>query len=89
MRPGEVMFADEIVRTSKNKPLKYVFVTDALTRYGVSTPYLDGINSQKFIRAIVNSLQILGTLGASVSSIVLRTDGMPAHTSAETRKALL
>ena len=87
-KPGEVLYADEVVRTYKNKPLKFVFVTDGFTRYAVSTPFEKAMDSQTFIGAITNSLQVLGTLGASESTVILRTDGMAAHTSAETRKGL-
>ena len=87
-RPGEVVYADEVQRTYKGRPLKFLFVTDGLTRYGISVPFEGSMNSQTFVEAILNAVQTLGTLGAKENSLIVRTDGMTAHTSADTRAAL-
>ena len=86
--PGEVLYADEITRTHKNKPLKFMFITDALTRYGLSIPFDNHMNSRLFAEICIWTSAVLGTLGAAQSRLIIRTDGHRAHVSAETQSML-
>ena len=86
--PGEVLYADEITRTHKNKPLRFMFITDALTRYGLSIPFDEHMNSRLFTEICIWTSAVLGTLGAAQSRLLIRTDGHRAHVSAETQSML-
>ena len=87
---GEVIFCDEITRQGRNgDAIKLLVSTDALSRFAFVNRYKDWLTSEKFVRMMSQSILVLGSLGckSGTSTIIIRTDGATAHTSAETHKA--
>ena len=88
---GEVIFCDEITRQGRNgDAIKLLVLTDALSRFAFVSRYKDSLTSEKFIKMMSQSILVLSPLRckSGTSTIIIRTDGATAHTSAETHKAL-
>ena len=85
----EVNFCDEITRQGRNgDAIKLLGATGVLSTV-FDSRYKDSLTSKKFIEMMTQIILVLGSLGceSGTLTIIIRTDGATAHTSAETHKA--
>ena len=87
-KAGEVIYIDEIQRQGRNGPVRLLFATDGLTRFGVVEPYEGSLTSELFIKFVASVKNVLCSLMSETSTVICRTDGASAHTSKHTKACL-
>ena len=79
---GEQLLADEIHRTIKNKNLKYILVTDSLSRFSNLYYFDENMNTEKFTDLII--FKVLREfcsykINSDSESFLIRRDNWSSH----------
>ena len=87
-RVGEVVYIDEIQRQGRKGPVRILFATDGLSRFGVAEKFDGSLTSEMFISFVLHVKNVLCALNSEKSNVICRTDGASAHTSKKTKECL-
>ena len=87
-KAGEIIYIDEIQRQGRDQPVRLLFATDGLTRFGIAESYEGGLTSEVFVKFVLNVKNTLCALMSETSTVICRTDGASAHTSKYTKEHL-
>ena len=80
---GEVILVDEIHRTFKSKPVKFLLASDCLSRYSRLYPFEGAMNANLFVTMLLRiSEDFLFHKKAPTSTLEIRCDQLPAHVKA-------
>ena len=80
---GEVILVDEIHRTFKSKPFKFLLASDCLSRYSRLYPFEGAMNANLFVTMLLRiSEEFLFHKKAPTSTLEIRCDQLPAHVKA-------
>ena len=85
---AEIIYIDGIQRQGRNQPVRLVFATDGLTRFGIAENYEGSLTSEVFVKFVLNVKNTLCALMSETSTVICRTDGASAHTSKYTKMHL-
>ena len=85
---GEIIYIDEIQRQGRKDPIRVLFATDGLSRFGVIERYEGLLTSEMFISFVLRVKNVLSALNSEKSNVICRTDGASAHTSRKTKECL-
>ena len=80
---GEVILVDEIHRTFRSKPYKFLFASDCLSRYSRLYPFEGAMNANLFVEMLIRiSEDFLFYKKAPSATLEIRCDHLPAHVKA-------
>ena len=80
---GEVILVDEIHRTFRSKPIKFLLASDCLSRYTRLYPFEGPMDTNLFVKLLLRvSDDFLFHQKSPSSSLEIRCDHLPAHTKA-------
>ena len=83
-----VILADEVHRTVRNKPLKYVIAMENLSTFITVVTFEGAMSGEKFVGIMAHIKSVLCPLNRDQVKIVLRCDQAKYHTSAMVQETL-
>ena len=83
-----VILADEVVRTIRNKPLKYIIAMEGLSSFVTVVTYEGSMNGEKFVGILAHLKSILCPHNNERVKITLRCDKAKYHSSSLVKEIL-